>query len=226
MTVLLADIQVRGLLDQAMVVVRMPRLNDNDGRDHDNGFRTGPVDNVLLADLQAKGLLDQTLVVLGTEFGRTRVNDNDRRDPGRPPSRGAAGPDAGGSGHRVRPNAADQRQRRAELSRGSGCVAAVRAVIKSGHAQGLHPPRQLRGDPGGGDGPGPGDARPARRPPGQGTAGPNAGGPGHRVRSHAEHHDNDGRDHHEMFTCLLAVAREWTCASGDTQSDDFEGTRG
>ena len=36
--------------------------------------------SVLLADLQAKGLLDLTLVVLGTEFGRTRINDNDGSD--------------------------------------------------------------------------------------------------------------------------------------------------
>ena len=34
----------------------------------------------LLSDLQAKGLLDQTLVVLDTEFGRSRIEENDGWD--------------------------------------------------------------------------------------------------------------------------------------------------
>ena len=71
-------------------------VNDNGGRNYDNGAYTclvagGSRDfegrprqsaasdqamSALLANLHTKGLLDQTLVVLGTEFGRTpRIND-------------------------------------------------------------------------------------------------------------------------------------------------------
>ena len=69
---------------------RTPRINDNNGQDNDNGFHTGPVDNLLLANLQPKGPLHQTLAVLGTEFGlrprtTTTTGGTSTRNPGMGP---------------------------------------------------------------------------------------------------------------------------------------------
>ena len=68
------------------------------------------------------------------------------------------------------------------------------------------PLRQLRRYHTAGRGPGPGDDRSSRRLPGQGAAGPDAGGPGHRVCPQTSITDNDEREHDEGFVCLLAGA--------------------
>ena len=93
-----------GLLHQTLMVGgtefgRIPRIYDNDGRDHHNevimcllagarisgdptaGDSPGPGDDRPARRPPPKGLPDQTLVVLGAEFGRMlRINDNDGRE--------------------------------------------------------------------------------------------------------------------------------------------------
>ena len=110
MSTLLADLDSKGLLDQTVVVLgtefgRTSRINDNDGRDPNTiAFRC------LLA-VSRRGHPQRRLRGDGTS-GRGPGSGDDR-PARRPPVQGAAGPDAGGSGHRMWPHATDQRQGRA-----------------------------------------------------------------------------------------------------------------
>ena len=99
---------------------------------------------------------------------------------GRPPVQGAAGSDAGGAGHRVRPH----RVSTTTTGSSSGRVPAGREWDRVWGGGWRDPQRQLREGPTGSHSPGPGDECPAGGPPRQGAAGPDAGGAGHRVQLH------------------------------------------